>query len=204
MKLLVTGGAGYIGSVAAEQLLGAGHEVIVIDDLSRGHRQAVPKGAELVVGDLSEKEILAALFRAHRFDAVLHFAAFIEAGESMKFPERFFRNNTANALAVLEAMIAAGVNRFVFSSTAALYGNPARTPIQEDDALQPTNAYGESKLLVERMLEWFHRIHGSEICKLAVFQCRRRRRTRSWRSASAGVASCAAADERGLGAAEKH
>ncbi len=169
MKLLVTGGAGYIGSVAAEQLLGAGHEVIVIDDLSRGHRQAVPKGAQLVVGDLSEKEILAALFRAHRFDAVLHFAAFIEAGESMKFPERFFRNNTANALAVLEAMIAAGVNRFVFSSTAALYGNPSRTPIQEDDALRPTNAYGESKLLVERMLEWFHRIHGLRYASLRYF-----------------------------------
>ena len=129
----------------------------------------MPKGAQLVVGDLSEKEILAALFRAHRFDAVLHFAAFIEAGESMKFPERFFRNNTANALAVLEAMIAAGVNRFVFSSTAALYGNPSRTPIQENDALRPTNAYGESKLLVERMLEWFHRIHGLKYASLRYF-----------------------------------
>ncbi len=169
MQLLVTGGAGYIGSVVAEQLLRAGHQVIIIDNLSRGHRQAVPSGAELVVGDLADTEELTALFRRYRFDAVLHFAAFIEAGESMKYPETFFRNNTANALGVLEAMLAARVNRFVFSSTAALYGNPARSPIQEDDALQPTNAYGESKLLVERMLEWFHRIHGLRYASLRYF-----------------------------------
>ena len=169
MQLLVTGGAGYIGSVVAEQLLEAGHQVIIIDNLSRGHRQAVPPGAELVVGDLADTEELTALFRRYRFDAVLHFAAFIEAGESMKFPETFFRNNTANALGVLEAMLAARVNRFVFSSTAALYGNPVRSPIQEEDALQPTNAYGESKLLVERMLEWFHRIHGLRYASLRYF-----------------------------------
>ena len=169
MQLLVTGGAGYIGSVVAEQLLRAGHQVIIIDNLSRGHRQAVPSGAELVVGDLADTEELTALFRRYRFDAVLHFAAFIEAGESMKYPETFFRNNTANALAVLEAMLAASVNRFVFSSTAALYGNPVRSPIQEEDALQPTNAYGESKLLVERMLEWFHRIHGLRYASLRYF-----------------------------------
>jgi UDP-glucose 4-epimerase len=169
MRVLVTGGAGYIGSVVAEQLLSAGHRVTVIDNLSRGHRQAVPKDAELVVGELADKEKLAALFQSRQFEAVLHFAAFIEAGESMKFPERFFRNNTANALGVLEAMLAAGVKQLVFSSTAALYGNPARTPIQEEDALQPTNAYGESKLLVERMLEWFHRIHGLRYASLRYF-----------------------------------
>jgi UDP-glucose 4-epimerase len=169
MKLLVTGGAGYIGSVVAAQLLRAGHQVAVIDNLSRGHQQAVPRGAELVLGDLADKENLSALFRVHHFDGVLHFAAFIEAGESMKFPERFFRNNTANTLTVLEVMLASGVTRFVFSSTAALYGNPVRTPIQEDDALQPTNAYGESKLLVERILEWFHRIHGLRYASLRYF-----------------------------------
>ena len=169
MKLLVTGGAGYIGSVVATQLLAAGHQVTIIDNLSRGHRQAVPQGAELVVTDLSDTQTLAALFRAHSFDGVLHFAAFIEAGESMKAPETFFRNNTANALSVLEAMLAARVNRFVFSSTAALYGNPARTPIREEDTLRPTNAYGESKLLVERMLEWFHRIHGLRYASLRYF-----------------------------------
>jgi UDP-glucose 4-epimerase len=169
MKVLVTGGAGYIGSVVSDQLLAAGHQVTVLDNLSRGHRKAVPSAAELVVGDLADAENLVALFQRKKFDAVLHFAAFIEAGESMKFPEVFFRNNTANALAVLEAMFAARVNRFVFSSTAALYGNPVRTPIQEDDALQPTNAYGESKLLVERMLEWFHRIHGLRYASLRYF-----------------------------------
>jgi UDP-glucose 4-epimerase len=169
MRVLVTGGAGYIGSVVADQLLGAGHQVTVIDNLSRGHRQAVPASAELVVGDLANKEGLAVLFRKQKFDAVMHFAAFIEAGESMKSPETFFRNNTANALTVLEAMLSAGVNRFVFSSTAALFGNPARTPIEEGDALQPTNAYGESKLLVERMLEWFHRIHELRYASLRYF-----------------------------------
>jgi UDP-glucose 4-epimerase len=169
MRVLVTGGAGYIGSVVAEQLLAAGHQVTIIDNLSRGHRQAVPKGAELLVGELADKEKLEQLFQSHRFGAVLHFAAFIEAGESMTFPERFFRNNTANALGVLEAMLAYGVSRFVFSSTAALFGNPARTPIEEHDALQPTNAYGESKLLVERMLEWFHRIHGLRYASLRYF-----------------------------------
>jgi len=169
MKVLVTGGAGYIGSVVADQLFAAGHQVVVIDNLSRGHRQAVPPGAKLVIGDLAGKENLDSLFRTEQFDGVLHFAAFIEAGESMKHPETFFRNNTANALAVLEAMLAAGVKRFVFSSTAALYGNPARSPIREEDALRPTNAYGESKLLVERMLEWFHRIHGLRYASLRYF-----------------------------------
>jgi UDP-glucose 4-epimerase len=169
MRVLVTGGAGYIGSVVAEQLLAAGHQVTIIDNLSRGHRQAVPKGADLVVGELADMEELGELCRSHRFEAVLHFAAFIEAGESMKFPERFFRNNTANALGVLETMLAHGVSRFVFSSTAALFGNPVRTPIEEEDALKPTNAYGESKLLVERMLEWFHRIHGVKYASLRYF-----------------------------------
>jgi UDP-glucose 4-epimerase len=169
MKVLVTGGAGYIGSVVAEQLWAAGHQVVVIDNLSRGHRQAVPPGAKLVLGDLADKENLDSLFRTERFDGVLHFAAFIEAGESMRHPETFFRNNTANALAVLEAMLAADVKRFVFSSTAALYGNPARSPIREEDALRPTNAYGESKLLAERMLEWFHRIHGLRYATLRYF-----------------------------------
>ena len=169
MTVLVTGGAGYIGSVVAEKLLEAGHQVVVVDNLSRGHREAVPKRAKLVVGDLADREKLTALFRSHDIEAVLHFAAFIEAGESMKSPESFFRNNTANALGVLEAMLAAGVKRFVFSSTAALYGNPVRTPIQEEDALLPVNAYGESKLLVERMLEWFHRIHGLRYASLRYF-----------------------------------
>jgi UDP-glucose 4-epimerase len=129
----------------------------------------VPKDAELVVGELADRAGLDRVMREHSPDAVLHLAALIEAGESMKAPEVFFRNNTANALTLLEAMLAAGVKRFVFSSTAALYGNPERTPIQEDDALAPTNAYGESKLLVERMLAWFHRIHGLRYASLRYF-----------------------------------
>jgi UDP-glucose 4-epimerase len=174
MKVLVTGGAGYIGSVVAEDLLQAGHQVVVFDNLSRGHRQAAPQGAELVVGDLADRAALDRLLQPraldfHGFDAVMHFAALIEAGESMKAPEQFFRNNTANALTLLEAMLAAGVKRFVFSSTAALYGNPERTPIAEDDPLHPTNAYGESKLLVERMLRWFHQIHGLGYASLRYF-----------------------------------
>jgi len=169
MRILVTGGAGYIGSVTADKLLKAGHHVRILDDLSHGHREAVPQGAELVVAGLADRECLDRLFRETRFDGVMHFAAFIEAGESMKSPETFFRNNTANALTVLETMLAHGVKKFVFSSTAALYGNPIRTPIEEDDPLQPTNAYGESKLLVERMLSWFHRIHGLRYASLRYF-----------------------------------
>ena len=174
MRVLVTGGAGYIGSVVADELLQAGHQVVVFDNLSRGHRQAVPKSAELVVGDLADRAALDRLLQsraidARGFDAVMHFAALIEAGESMKAPEAFFRNNTANALTLVEAMLAAGVKRFVFSSTAALFGNPARTPIEEDDPVHPTNAYGESKLLVERMLSWFHQIHGLRYASLRYF-----------------------------------
>jgi UDP-glucose 4-epimerase len=169
MRVLVTGGAGYIGSVVAEELLQTGHQVVVFDNLSRGHRQAVPKEAELVVGDLADRGCLDQLFRSRAMDAVMHFAALIEAGESMKAPEEFFRNNTANALTLLEAMLAARVKRFVFSSTAALFGNPERTPIEENDPVHPTNAYGESKLLVERMLAWFHRIHGLRYASLRYF-----------------------------------
>ena len=169
MKVLVTGGAGYIGSVVADELLRAGHQVVVFDNLSHGHREAVPREAELVVGELADRAALDQIMRAGKFDAVMHFAALIEAGESMKVPEQFFRNNTANALNLLEAMLAAGVKRFVFSSTAALFGNPERTPIEEDDTLRPTNAYGESKLLVERMLAWFHQIHGLRYASLRYF-----------------------------------
>lgn len=169
MKVLVTGGAGYIGSVVADELLQAGHQVVVFDNLSRGHRQAVAKNAELVLGDLADRACLDQLLRSRAIDGVMHFAALIEAGESMKAPQEFFRNNTANALTLLEAMLAAGVKRFVFSSTAALFGNPERTPIEEDDRLQPTNAYGESKLLVERMLTWFHQIHGLGYASLRYF-----------------------------------
>jgi UDP-glucose 4-epimerase len=169
MKVLVTGGAGYIGSAVAEELARAGHQVVVLDNLSRGHREAVPKNTKLVVGELADRALLDQLLQSRAIDAVMHFAALIEAGESMKAPEEFFRNNTSNALTLLEAMLNANVTRLVFSSTAALFGNPDRTPIQEDDPVHPTNAYGESKLLVERMLAWFYQIHGLRYAALRYF-----------------------------------
>ncbi|SRR6266545_3171559 len=169
MNVLVTGGAGYIGSVVAAELLKAGHRVLVYDDLSRGHRRAAPKGAELIVADTADRAALDRVFMTHPVDAVMHFAALIEAGESMKNPAAFFRNNTANALTLLEAMLAHGVKKFVFSSTAALFGNPDRSPIEDDDPLRPTNVYGESKLMVERMLAWFNSVHGLRYASLRYF-----------------------------------
>jgi UDP-glucose 4-epimerase len=159
-RVLVTGGAGYIGSVITSQLLKKGFDVIVFDNLSNGHKSAVPPRAKLVVGDTSDRPALDRIFTDRRIDGVVHLAASIEAGESMKFPEQYFHNNTANSLTLLEAVLHHKVQRFVFSSTAALFGTPDRTPIEETDALHPTNTYGESKLLVEHMLDWFHRIHG--------------------------------------------
>jgi len=168
-RVLVTGGAGYIGGVVASQLIERGYEVVVLDNLSHGHRAAVPNGARFISGDVADRPALDALLTESSFDAVLHFAAFIEAGESMQVPAKYFRNNSFNSLALLEAVIAHKIPRFVFSSTAALYGTPDRTPIEETAALRPTNAYGESKLLVERMLEWMNRIHGLRYASLRYF-----------------------------------
>ncbi len=169
MRVLVTGGAGYIGSVVVAELVRAGHQPVVYDNLSNGHRQAVPDEVPFVHGDVGEGVKVSKTIREHGIEAVMHLAAFIEAGESMKYPERFFRNNTAGTLGLLETMLDAGVDRFVFSSTAALYGNPEKVPIRETDALKPTNAYGESKLLVERILAWFHRIHSFRYASLRYF-----------------------------------
>ena len=169
MKILVTGSAGFIGGYVVEELLQAGHRVTIYDNLSHGARQAVPAGARLVIGELGDHEALSRVFSSTKPEAVMHFAALIEAGESMKVPERYFRNNTATTLTLMETMLEHGVNRFVFSSTAALYGDPVRIPIEESDPLCPTNAYGESKLLVERMLQWFYRIHGFRYASLRYF-----------------------------------
>jgi len=169
VNVLVTGGAGYIGSVVTSELLRAGHSVVVYDNLSHGYRQSIPRGVELVTGDIADRDKLAATITRAKIGAVMHFAALIEAGESMQVPERYFRNNTASTLALLETMLEHKVQRFVFSSTAALYGEPENVPIRETDTLKPTNAYGESKLLVERMLDWFHRIHGLRYASLRYF-----------------------------------
>jgi UDP-glucose 4-epimerase len=168
-KVLVTGGAGYIGGIVASQLLERGYEVVVLDNLSHGNRSAVPASAEFVQGDISDRSLLDRLLQSQRIAAIMHFAAFIEAGESMRVPEKYFRNNTASALTLLEAVLANKIGRFVFSSTAALYGTPEETPIAESAALHPTNAYGESKLLVEHILDWFNRVHGLHYASLRYF-----------------------------------
>ena len=169
MRVLVTGGAGYIGSVVADRLLHVGHAVTVLDNLSKGRRRAMPGGADFVLADTGDAPRLDQIFQAGRFDAVMHFAAFIEAGESVVTPEIYFDNNSARALTLLRAVLKHQVPRFVFSSTAAVYGEPRHIPIVEDDPLEPTNAYGESKLMVERMLAWFHRSHGLRYASLRYF-----------------------------------
>ena len=169
MKILVTGGAGYIGGTVARRLITAGHEVTILDNLCHSKREALPPQAHFVQADLADRPRLDALFAETRFDGIMHFAALIEAGESMRKPEIYFRNNTAATLTLLEAMQASGHNRLVFSSTAACYGEPVSTPILETAKLEPTNAYGESKLLVEHILRWFHRIHGFRYASLRYF-----------------------------------
>ncbi|HEY1649351.1 MAG TPA: UDP-glucose 4-epimerase GalE [Terracidiphilus sp.] len=174
MKILVTGGAGYIGGTVAGLLAEGGHEPVIFDNLSHGRRDLLPPGIPFIHGELGDRATLLEIFTSaiHQerpFDGVLHFAALIEAGESMVRPEIFFRNNTASTLALLEAMLHCGPRRLVFSSTAAVYGEPESVPIQEDARLLPTNAYGESKLLVERMLAWFNRIHGLRYASLRYF-----------------------------------
>jgi UDP-glucose 4-epimerase len=169
MRTLVTGGAGFIGSATAAALLAGGHEVTVADDLSAGHRDAVPDGATFVEVDVTDPQQFDPVVADGGFDACLHFAALIEAGESMRTPERFFTTNTAGTAHVLESLVRHGVSRFVLSSTAAVYGDPLATPITEDAALVPTNAYGASKLLIEHMLPWHHRIHGLHYAALRYF-----------------------------------
>ena len=169
MRVLVTGGAGYIGGTVSRMLLQAGHEVTIYDNLCHSKRSAVPEGAHFVEGELADKVLVEETLRSGRFDGVMHFAALIEAGESMQKPELYFRNNSATTLTLLEAMLATGHDRLVFSSTAACYGEPETTPILEDAKLKPTNAYGESKLLVEQMLDWIHRVHGLRYASLRYF-----------------------------------
>jgi UDP-glucose 4-epimerase len=168
LKILITGGAGYIGGTVAQTMMAAGHNVTVYDNLCHARRSMVPAGTEFVEGDIADRAKLEKLLR-EGFDGVMHFAALIEAGESMTKPEVYFRNNSASTLSLLEAMLATGVRRLVFSSTAAVYGEPESTPIREDAPLRPTNAYGESKLLVEKMLTWMYQVHGFPYTSLRYF-----------------------------------
>jgi UDP-glucose 4-epimerase len=168
MRILVTGGAGYIGSAAAEALLAAGHTVTVYDSLENGHREAVPEGAEFIQADLADQAALDKALAEGRFGAVLHFAASIEAGESMINPGKYFQNNVGNSIRLIESIQRAGINRFVLSSTAAVYAS-SDEPLREDSPLGPTNVYGHTKRMVEEILEWYRRIHGLHYASLRYF-----------------------------------
>jgi UDP-glucose 4-epimerase len=169
VRTLVTGGAGYIGSICTEQLLDAGHSVVVFDDLSEGHRSAVDPRAEFVHGCLSDAPAIGAAMERGSIEAVVHFAASALVGESMQNPGKYFRNNVANGLNLLEACVKSGVRKLVFSSTCATYGLPDRVPMDETLPQRPVNPYGESKLMMERMLEWFQRVHDLEFVAFRYF-----------------------------------
>jgi UDP-glucose 4-epimerase len=169
MAILVTGGAGYIGSHVVEMLVERGYDVVVFDNLSAGHRQAVPQAATLVVGDLLNKDDLRGLFDAHTFDGILHFASHILVGESMQNPFKYFHDNVLAVLNVLAFAAEYGVKRFILSSTANLFDDPQTIPIAEDEALIPGSVYGETKYWAERTLHWMDRIHGIKYCALRYF-----------------------------------
>ena len=169
MKILVIGGAGYIGSVCAELLLDEGHAVGVFDNLTEGHRRAVDSRAEFIEGDLASRDGIQAALAAFQPDAVMHFAASALVPESMTNPSKYFRNNIANGLNLLDAMVATGVKQLVFSSTCAIFGLPERVPIDETLPQRPINPYGESKLAFERILRWYDEIHGLRFVALRYF-----------------------------------
>src|SRR5689334_9487074 len=169
MNVFLTGGAGYIGSICAEQLLDAGHRVTVYDDLSEGHRSAVDPRARFVVGQPEEPKHIANAVQEAKPDAIVHFAANALVPESMTNPGKYFRNNVANGLKLLEAAVAAGVKKFVFSSTCATYGPPEKLPITEDTPQRPINPYGESKLMFEKMLQWYQQLHQLEFVSFRYF-----------------------------------
>jgi UDP-glucose 4-epimerase len=167
MRVLVTGGAGYIGSVVSEQLVSDGHEVVVYDNLSKGHREAVVAGARLVEGDLHDAEKLRETLNG--IDAVIHMAAFSLVGESVEAPSKYYHNNVVAGLVLLDAMRDCGVKRIVFSSTAATYGEPEAQPIVESSPTNPTNPYGESKLAFEKAMHWYERAYGLRYASLRYF-----------------------------------
>ena len=159
MKILVVGGAGYIGSHMARVLLGAGHEIVTLDNLSSGFRDAI-SGGKFVFGDLCDRQLLDSVFAAHSFDGVMHFASFIQVGESMSHPSKYYRNNLANTMNLIDAMVKHGVMRLIFSSTAAIFGEPDYVPIDEEHPKIPRNPYGRSKWMVEQILSDYERAYG--------------------------------------------
>ena len=168
-RILVTGGAGYVGAVSVEAFVAAGHDVVVLDDLSTGHRSAVPDGARLIVGDYTDRAIAAAVFAEESIDAVLHCAARSLVGESIEQPARYFGDNVGGGIGFLETARTAGVRRFVLSSSAAVYGIPDTTPIPEDALLRPVNPYGESKRSLEAAMAWYGRAYGMRSVSLRYF-----------------------------------
>ena len=169
MKLLVLGGAGYIGSHTATELLDNGHEVVIADNLVTGYREAVPEKATFYQGDLRDKDFLVDLLKKEKVDAVIHFAAFSLVGESVTNPLKYYENNLYGTKVLLDAMIETGVDKIVFSSTAATYGDPENIPILESDRTCPTNPYGETKLAMEKMISWAAKAHGLHFVSLRYF-----------------------------------
>ena len=169
MNVLVTGGAGYIGSVVIERLIGHGHQAVIYDNLSKGHRGAIASDAAFVHSDLAERHTLLQTFEQHRIEAVIHMAASSLVGESSREPHLYFTNNIVAGVSLLDAMLAAGVKKLVFSSTAAVYGAPETIPIPEDAPTNPTNPYGESKLAFERMLRWYDEAYQLRYVSLRYF-----------------------------------
>ncbi|MBN1829383.1 MAG: UDP-glucose 4-epimerase GalE [Deltaproteobacteria bacterium] len=169
MAILVTGGAGYIGSICVEELLAEGHEVVVIDNLQEGHREALMAKAVFYEGDFGDRSMLDRIFREREIDAVMHFAADTKVEESMRDPGRYFLNNAAKGIALLDAMLAARCRRIIFSSTAAVFGEPQYIPVDEGHPLAPVNPYGESKLFFERILHWYNQSRGIAFIVLRYF-----------------------------------
>ena len=169
MRVLVTGGAGYIGSVVSEQLVIDGHDVVVYDNLSKGHREAVVEGARFVEGDLLDADKLVQTLNDNRVEAVIHMAAYSLVGESVEKPSKYYQNNVVAGLVLLDAMRDCGVKRIVFSSTAATYGEPESQPIFESAPTNPTNPYGQTKLTFEKAMHWYERAYGLRYASLRYF-----------------------------------
>lgn len=169
MNVLVTGGAGYIGSIVVEECLKSGFETVVIDNLEKGHQEAVPRKAPFVIADIAEREVLREIFRSFDIDAVIHLAAYSLVGESVDFPEKYYENNVEKGMVLLETMAECHVKKIVFSSTAAVYGEPAKQPIEEDDPTDPSNPYGETKLKFEEALRSFGSKHDIRSVSLRYF-----------------------------------